>query len=96
MNPIAHILAEMVEGNAVSTMSIHAELTTQEAADFLNVSRLYLIRLLNEKKIGHHRADTHRRIRLLDVANYKKQFEAEREKSLDKLVRIGQEMGLGY
>jgi excisionase family DNA binding protein len=93
---ILHILTEMASGNAVSIMPIHAELTTQEAADFLNVSRPYLIKLLNEKKIGYHKVGTHRRIRFLDLVNYKKQFEAVREKSLDELVRIGQEMGLGY
>jgi excisionase family DNA binding protein len=93
---IFHILTEMAEGNAVSIMPIHAELTTQEAADFLNVSRPYLIKLLNERKIGHHKVGAHRRVRFLDLANYKKQFEAERERSLDELVRLGQEMGLGY
>jgi|RhiMetdeSRZDD1v2_1073273.scaffolds.fasta_scaffold394962_2 excisionase family DNA binding protein len=93
---LVHILTEMAEGNAVRIIPIHAELTTQEAADYLNVSRPFLIKLLETGKIPHHKTGAHRRVRFLDLANYKKQFETEREKLLDELVQSGQEMGLGY
>lgn len=93
---LVHILTEMGEGNAVKIIPIHAELTTQEAADFLNVSRPFLIKLLETGKIPFHKTGSHRRIRFLDLTNYKKAFEAERDQMLDELVRSAQEMGLGY
>jgi excisionase family DNA binding protein len=93
---LVHILTEMAEGNAVKIIPIHAELTTQEAADYLNVSRPFLIKLLETGKIPHHKTGAHRRVRFLDLANYKRRFEVEREKLLDELAKSGQEMGLGY
>lgn len=91
-----HILNEMAEGNAVKLTPIHAQLTTQEAADYLNVSRPFLIKLLETGKIPYHKTGSHRRVRFEDLANYKKRFEEEREKLLNDLVQSGQEMGLGH
>jgi excisionase family DNA binding protein len=77
-------------------MPQNAELTTQPAADVLNVSRPFMIRLLEEKKIPFHKGSTHRRIRLEDVLRYKETIDADRRKVLDVLAAEAQALGMGY
>ncbi|MGV9007114.1 MAG: helix-turn-helix domain-containing protein [Brevundimonas sp.] len=93
---LSHLLMEMGQGNAVTIIPIHAELTTQEAADFLNVSRPHLVKMLNEGKIVHHRVGTHRRVRFEDVCAYKDAFEKERRAKMEALAQEAQDLGMGY
>jgi excisionase family DNA binding protein len=88
------ILAEMANGNAVRIIPHQAELTTQEAAGLLNVSRPYLVRLLDGKCIPFHRVGTHRRILFKDVMAYKAQHRRARKDTLDRLSKLDQELGL--
>ncbi len=93
---LSYLLTEMSQGNAVTIIPLHAELTTQEAADILNVSRPHLIKLLTAEKIPHHMAGTHRRIKFSDLRAYEEQSEARRKADMEELANQAQELGLGY
>ena len=91
---LIHILEEMAQGNAVTLIPVHAELTTQEAADMLNISRPSLIQLLDEGKIEFRRVGTHRRVRFEGLMAYKRRAEADRRAVLAELAAYDQEIGL--
>lgn len=93
---LLEILTQMAEGNAITLIPIHAELTSQEAANLLNVSRPFLIKLLEEGVIPFHKVGTHRRIRFKDILKFKNEEEKRSQKALDELLDQAQELGLGY
>ncbi len=93
---LTRLLAELAEGNAVALVPLEREVSTFEAADVLNVSRPYLIKLLEAGEIAFRRVGTHRRISLRDVLEYKRADDAKRAAILDDLVAEAQELGMGY
>jgi excisionase family DNA binding protein len=90
------ILEELALGHAVALAPLEREVSTQSAADVLNVSRPYLIKLLESGKMPFRRTGTHRRIRLSDVLEYKARMDADADAAFDELVQQAQELGMGY
>ena len=93
---LSEILSELADGNAVKIVPVHAELTTQEAADLLNVSRPYLVKLLETGKLAFHKTGKHRRIHFNDLMAYKQARDEESQSALDNLAADAQELGMGY
>lgn len=93
---LVDILSELAEGNAVKVVPVHTELTTQEAADLLNVSRPHLVKLLESGALPFHRAGKHRRVRFADLMVFKAERERASAEALEELARQAQELRLGY
>ncbi|MDX1837729.1 helix-turn-helix domain-containing protein [Legionella taurinensis] len=90
------ILSEMAQGNSLTLIPSHAHLTTQEAADMLNVSRPYFVKLLEEGKIPFEKVGTRRRVLASDVMAFIDKSSREREKALQELVDQAQLLNMGY
>ncbi len=93
---LADVLQQLAQGNAVTLLSSEAELTTQQAAGLLNVSRPFLVRLLDEGQIPSRKVGTHRRVRARDVQVWKERTDRARLRALAELQAQAQELNMGY
>lgn len=91
---IADILGQLAAGRVVAAYPLHAELTTQQAADFLNVSRPYVVMLVEQGELPHRKVGTHRRLLFADVLAYKRRQVEESRAALDELAHLSEELGL--
>lgn len=91
---LAGMLAHLGAGRAVSVVPSDAELTTQQAADMLNVSRPFLIGLLEAGEIDYRTIGTHRRITASSLLEYKRKDDQRRREAADELTQLGQDMGM--
>jgi excisionase family DNA binding protein len=90
---LLQVVHAMASGKTISIIPQEQELTTQQAAEILNVSRPYLIKLLEQDEIPHIKVGSHRRVRFDDLMKYKQHRDTERSKFLDQLIAESQEMG---
>jgi len=90
------VVKNMARGQTITLMPHDKELTTQEAADLLHVSRPHLTKLLDEGTIPHHKVGTHRRVRIEDLQAYRDQRSTTRREKLDELTRLSEELPGGY
>jgi excisionase family DNA binding protein len=93
---LVDLLVEMAAGNSVTLIPVHAELTTQQAAEILGVSRPFVVSQLEAGHLKFHKVGTHRRIHFLDVMAYKQRMMTDRKNALDELAEQAQDLNLGY
>ena len=95
---IHNVLVSVVEilksGDGVSIIPLHAELTTVQAAEILNISRPHLIKQIEAGALAHHMVGTHRRLKLVDVLAYRDQLDAQASEALDAMAAEAEGVGL--
>jgi excisionase family DNA binding protein len=93
---LLEVLSNMAEGKSMTLIPSDADISTQQAADMLNVSRPHIVKLLETGAIPFKKVGAHRRIELKDLIKYEKRIKAAKEKNLSFLAKQAQELNLGY
>ncbi|MDP2661756.1 MAG: helix-turn-helix domain-containing protein [Dehalococcoidia bacterium] len=90
---LRHFFSLLAAGDPLAIVPMTRQLTTQEAADLLHVSRPYFIRLLDKGEIPYTRTGKHRRIQVSDLLTFKRKFDAKRMQAIDHITQLSQELG---
>ncbi len=93
---LAKILAHLAEGREVTVTAQPVEFSTQAAAEYLRVSRPFLVGLLEKGEIPFRKVGTHRRVLFADIRDYKNRIDEQRLKTLAELAAQAQELEMGY
>jgi excisionase family DNA binding protein len=93
---LAQVLEELAKGRALAIVHVESDMTTNEAAEYLNVSRPYLVRLLDDGKIPFHRVGSHKRISFEAAKRYKEEQKKRSYAALAELQAEAQELNMGY
>lgn len=93
---LTQMLTQMAEGKAVVLMPINAQLTTQQAADLLGVSRPFLVEQMKSGQLAFQKVGTHRRIAYVELMRYREKMAAESQEAMNSLAAEAQELKLGY
>jgi excisionase family DNA binding protein len=93
---LAEALGHLAAGQDVTVTAMPQEMTTQQAAEYLRVSRPFLIALLEKNELPYRKVGTHRRVLAADVIAYKNRIDAARLQTLEQLAAQAQELGMGY
>ena len=88
------VASQLAKGNSIAILHYEEKLTTQQAADLLQVSRPYLIKLLENGQIRYHKVGSHRRILMKDLLEYKKSRDTLRKANVNEMVRVSEALGL--
>ncbi len=96
LEALQKVVEAMSRGESVTVIPHDKQLTSQEAAEVLSVSRPHLIKLLNRGELPFHRVGTHRRIKIEDVLAYRQRRDAERRAALAELTRLSEDLSGGY
>jgi excisionase family DNA binding protein len=94
MRLVIEIFDTLARGDAIMVAPVHAELTTQQAAEMLNVSRPYLVKLLESGELPYRKVGSHRRVRLQDVLAYQERQDERSREALLELTRHTEDLGL--
>lgn len=93
---LTEILEKMAMGKSITIIPSDSNITTQQAADILNVSRPFVVKMLEKGDIPFNKVGTHRRIKLSDIISYDKMSSEQRSENLDFLAQQAQNLNLGY
>jgi excisionase family DNA binding protein len=93
---IGHLLGALSEGRAITLIPPKREFTTVEAAHFLNVSRPFVVKEIEEGRLPHRKVGTHRRVAFEDLRDYAKKMHANQAAALERMAENARELGLDY
>ena len=96
LEPLTQLLKAMAEGRAVAVVPTEREFTTAEAADFLNVSRPFVVKEMEQGRLPHRKVGSHRRVSFDDLLAYATQMRASQGSALERMADNARELGLEY